>query len=498
MIDHVPDSIRRNKLGDLPWLAGALSRFSARLVGALLMGGALVLHRTWPVDPRVFAGVAAMSLAAGLFVQFHLKHTERLGTAPRNAERAIWATALLAVAGVQVGHIVLDHQALTKAGFLMIAPVVAQAMLVSGLLGPSIGLVAMTVTSLLLAFGGVLGPDMTAAAWVAAAVGAHVVNPMKQRADLLRAVGIQVVAQAVLAICITAVVSDSVLPVLESALWAGIAAVVAVSIFWLGIALLERAFGIVSDWTLLELCSPEHPLLKELCLRAPGTHVHSLGVANLAEGAARAIGANPVLCRTMACYHDIGKSLRPTYFAENQVGENPHDELSPTLSAQIIASHVKDGVELARAHRLPQTVIDGIQQHHGTSLIAYFYSRAVQSGVADDEGRMEGFFRYEGPKPQHKEAAIIHLADQVEAVGRTVKRGQDLDEVIHKVIESSRADGQLDECDLTFKDLRAIEASFIASLSALRHERVAYPNSEGALEDAQDHHPQRVGHAYKA
>jgi len=462
------------------------------------MGVVLVLHRSWPVDLRIFGGVAAMSLAAGLFVRFHLRHTSIPLVRASVAERAIWATSILAVVGVQVGHLALDSQTLAKAGFLMTAPLVAQAMLVSGLFGPSVGLVALTITSLLLGFGGAMSADMTAAAWVAGAVGAHVVNPMKQRGDLFRAMGIQMGAQALLAVCLTAVMTDSVLTVLESAVWAGLAAIAALSIFWIGIALLERVFGIVSDWSLLELCSPEHPLLKDLCLRAPGTHVHSIGVANLSESAARCIGANPVLCRTMAYFHDVGKLARPSYFAENQRGDNPHDDLSPTLSAQIIVSHVKDGVEMAKAIRLPQIVIDGIEQHHGTSLVSFFYSRALDRGVATDDDRLAGFFRYAGPKPRTKECAILHLADQVEAVSRAVKRGEDMGEVVHRIVEASRSDGQLDDCDLSFRDLRAIESSFVASLKALRHERVAYPEQEVLAIDGDHNDPQRHGKAYKA
>lgn len=469
-----------------------------RILGALLLGAVLVIHRSWPVDLRVYAGVAAMSLVAGLFVRFHLRHTSIPVSRAAIAERAIWATSMLAVMGAQAGHIALETHSLAKAGFLITAPLVAQGMLVSGIFGPSVGLVALTVTSLLMGFGGAMTADMTAAAWVAGAVGVHVVNPMKHRGDLLRALGIQMAAQTVLAVCLMAVKTDSVITVLESAVWAAIAGVMAVSIFWLGIPLLERLIGVVSDWSLLELCSPEHPLLKDLCLRAPGTHVHSLGVANLAENAARTIGANPVLCRAMASFHDVGKLCRPSYFTENQGADNPHDLLSPTISAQIIVSHVKDGADLARSHRLPQIVIDGIEQHHGTSLVSFFYTRALEQGVATDDGHLAGFFRYDGPKPQTKETAILHLADQVEAVSRTVRKSEDLASTVHRIVESSRADGQIDECDLTFRELRQIEESFVSSLTALRHERVAYPVQEGESNDAPHLDPERVGPAYKA
>ena len=486
MFDKSP--LSRLHLGPLgtKGLSRLVGKSAVRIFGALLLGAVLVLHRSWPIDARTFGGVAAMSLVAGLFVRFHLRHTSLPLERASVAERAIWATTMIAVLGVQVGHLALDAQSLVRVGFLMTAPLVAQAMLVSGVFGPSIGLVALTLTSLLLGFGGAMSADMTAAAWVAGAIGAHVVNPLKHRGDLTKALGVQIGAQAILAVCLTAVKTDSVWTVMESAVWAGLAAIAALSIFWLGIAVLERMFGIVSDWTLLELCSPEHPLLKDLCLRAPGTHVHSIGVANLAEGAARAIGANPVLSRTMAYFHDVGKLARPGYFSENQISENPHDELSPTLSAKIIVSHVKDGVEMARANKVPQIVLDGIQQHHGTSLVSFFYSRALDQGVSIEDRRLASFFRYDGPKPRSKEAAILHLADQVEAASRTIKRGDDLVEFVRGLVESSRSDGQLDECDLSFRELKTIESSFVASLTALRHERVHYPEQEVPTENDKD------------
>lgn len=476
--------------------AGRVWRALTRVTGALLMGLVLVMHRSWPVDFRVLAGTAAMSLAAGLFLQFHLRHTSLRAAKALVAERATWATALLAAIGVQTAQLALEAQGPSRSGQLLTAPLVAQAMLVSALFGPSIGLVALTITALLLSFSGAMTPELTAIGWVAGAVGAHVVNPMKQRGDLFKALGVQMSAQALLACCMLAVTTDSVRTVAEGAAWAALSGLLAVSVFWLGIALLERIFGLVSDWGLLELCSPEHPLLKDLCLRAPGTHVHSMGVANLAENAAREIGANSVLSRAMAYFHDVGKLTRPGYFAENLGEDNPHDDLSPTVSAQIIVSHVRDGAALAREHKVPQIVIDGIEQHHGTSLVSFFYSKALTQGVAPDDEKLAGFFRYEGPKPQNRETAILHLADQVEAACRALRRDENIADVVHKIIEASRADGQLDESDLTFRDLRLIESSFISSLQALRHERIVYP--ETGTPDGESHSPERIGNGYKA
>jgi putative nucleotidyltransferase with HDIG domain len=320
------------------------------------------------------------------------------------------------------------------------------------------------------------------------AVGAHSVNPLKQRGDLIRAMTVVGSAQIIIGASASAMSSSTVRPVLESAAWAGFAAIVATSIFWFGVAILEKGFGLTSDWSLLELCSPDHPLLRELTMRAPGTYAHSVMVGNLAENAAREVGANAVLARAMAYFHDIGKMNRPSYFIENQRGDNLHDELPAALSARIISEHVKEGLELARQYRLPRVIRDGIQQHHGTSLIAFFYGKALQTQAPTEE--LESSFRYEGPKPQTREAAILHLADSVEALSRVIPRGssEELEIAIRRVIEERRADGQLDECDLTFRDLRVIERSFLRSLGALRHERVEYPEDIAAHVHAKNSH----------
>lgn len=445
------------------------------VLGSLAMGGLLSLHRPWPPDLALLGGVTTMAVVAALFLRYHLRHV-RLSVSPRKAERVVAASALLGVMGVQAVSLAVEAPGLVLTGSAALAPVAASAMLVSALIGPSVSLVGLSLVSLLLGFSGALPAQTVAAAWVAGAVGAHAVNPMKQRSDLIRAVWVLMLASAVIATCLSLVNGLPLVSVAENVLWAALSGVGAVSVFWLGVALLERACGVVSDWSLLELCSPEHPLLRELCLRAPGTHAHSLGVANLAEAAARRIAANAVQCRTMAYYHDVGKLVRPQYFVENQTGPNVHDELSPTLSAQIVASHVKDGADLARQHRLPEVVADGIREHHGTSLIRYFFNKAVESGAAGSES--EAFFRYEGPKPRSRESGILMLADQVEAVARCTPTAE-LAEAVARTVAQSRGDGQLDDCDLTLRELTEIEAAFVETLAALRHERVVYPETGG-------------------
>lgn len=256
---------------------------------------------------------------------------------------------------------------------------------------------------------------------------------------------------------------------------------------------LESLFKRTTDITLLELTDYNHPLLRQQQLDAPGTYHHSLVLAQLAENAANAIGANPLLARVCALFHDIGKTPHAAYFTENQRDNvNPHDGLTPTASAQIIKAHVTDGVELARKHRLPRAVIDVIQQHHGTTLVRSFYLRAVeQSRVPFPVKNLphpmplqpppaESIFRYDGPKPQFKESAIISLADGVEAATRSLRSvsAAQLVPLIDRIVADRIADGQMDEAPVTFEDLNKIKNSFQFTLLNMLHSRVAYPPAE--------------------
>jgi hypothetical protein len=241
---------------------------------------------------------------------------------------------------------------------------------------------------------------------------------------------------------------------------------------------LESAFSITSMIKLLELSNPNQYLLKRLLLEAPGTYHHSLMVGNLAEASAEAIGANPLMVRAGALYHDIGKLKRPEYFVENQRGfENPHDKIAPVLSSLIITSHVKEGVELARESHLPQTIIDFIEQHHGTGLVKYFFGKALEE---DREGNLsEESFRYEGPKPKSREVALVMLADAVEAAVRSLQEpsAKDIENMVRMLIRDKLNDGQLDLCELTFRDLDTIARSFCRVLEGVYHKRIEYPET---------------------
>jgi putative nucleotidyltransferase with HDIG domain len=253
----------------------------------------------------------------------------------------------------------------------------------------------------------------------------------------------------------------------------------ATSIIVLGILpIFEYLFGTITNISLLELADFHHPLLELLIQEAPGTYHHSLIVGNLSETAAGAIGANALLSRVGAYYHDIGKLQKPEYFSENQnKATNKHDTLSPEMSKLVIMNHVKEGVELAKKHRLNPLLIDFIEQHHGNSLVYYFYRRALESPRENQEVKEEGF-RYPGPKPNSKETAIVLLADSVEAAVRAIKNPDStkIEDLVHKVINNKFIDGQLDECDLTLKDLEKISAVFIRLLCGIYHSRVSYPD----------------------
>ncbi len=243
----------------------------------------------------------------------------------------------------------------------------------------------------------------------------------------------------------------------------------------------ERSFDVTTDLTLLELSDTNRPLLKELSLRAPGTFNHSLQVANLAEAAAASIGANALLTRVGALYHDIGKMLKPEYFVENQrPGLNPHDQLKPRMSALIIASHVKEGLEMGRQYRLPRRVLDFIPMHHGTTRIEYFYRKALDEQEAGDSSIQETEFRYPGPRPNAKETGILMLSDGVEAASRSLSdpTHKRLESLIDMIVKARIEDGQLDDTELTFRDLTKIKETFLSLLLGIYHIRVKYPGQE--------------------
>lgn len=354
--------------------------------------------------------------------------------------------------------------------------------------------------------------DLLVLEFLASLVAIHGVHQTRRRNHILRAT---LHAGLVLALAVLLLGLAEGLPPLAflKQMIAGLLACLLCGVLVVGLLpFLENIFKRTTDITLLELTDYNHPLLRLMQMEAPGTYHHSLVVAQLAENAASAIGANPLLARVCALFHDIGKTVKPHYFTENQSdGDNPHDDANPSLSALIIKAHVKDGVDLAIRHKLPRPVIDVIQQHHGTTLIRYFYQRALQAlrkkadsrsplppllGISSEpapavpaSGKTqpplpvsaakpaEQTYRYDGPRPRFKESAIIHLADGIEAAARCLPKvsPQHLGDLIDQIVRDRMNDGQLDESPLTFAELTKIKDSFAHTLLSMLHGRVAYP-----------------------
>lgn len=470
-----------------PWRA-PLALGALAVLMLLLLNGEL---RTLPstILPRTLVAVAQVGLLTAFF---HLTGLLRpTGLALRSPiahstrETGLVLTALIgffSLLGVRAASLVGQGATLhAELGYLAFAPLVAGGMLLSVLIHPLLALYTFAVL-----LGGV-AVTLQLPLYTIAAVGLSgwsailAIAPMRRRNHLFVAGALLSGLLALTAFGVS--FAGAWLDALMSGLWGVATGVGAVALFWLGLTLLERPFRLATPMTLMELASLEQPLLRELRDKAPGTYFHSQQVGQLAEEAALAIGADPLLARVAGYYHDIGKLSKPEFFIENQVGvDNLHAQINPTLSARIIAAHVRDGVELARQHRLPTAVRDIIAQHHGTTLITYFYYQAI-NGRHDPV--LEQHFRYEGPKPQTREAAIVLLADSVEAASRVLGdvTPARLANFVREMIEMRRQDGQLDECNLTFRDLKLIEEAFVRVLVAARHRRIEYPSGDAAEEE---------------
>ncbi len=368
-------------------------------------------------------------------------------------------------------------------------PLAAGSMLISILINPQIAVFSSFTMSV--AMGIMLGNDFsfTLVALSGAIVGIFCTAKVSQRSDLTKAGGIIGSANFLLITGLLLLNNGTPLDILKESPWGMISGILS-SILTIGtLPFLENAFGITSAIKLLELSNPNQPLIRRLMLDAPGTYHHSIIVGNLAEAGAEAVGADSLLARVGANYHDIGKLKRPYFFIENQLtSDNPHDKLSPTLSALIITSHVKDGLEIAQEYRLPQSITDFIAQHHGTTLLSFFYNKALNS--ADEKKTDEGSYRYEGPKPQTREVAIVMLADCAEAAVRSMSKPTPgkIEGLIRQIIRDRLSDGQLDECDLTLKDLDKIATAFSRVLTGIFHTRIEYPDKLKELERKDSNH----------
>jgi len=386
--------------------------------------------------------------------------------------RRLLLLLLLLVLFILAGKLMVSDQ--TTLSYLL--PTAALSMLLTVLLGPQL---AITVTVLFSVIVGFMAGGFLEVA-IYALVGGLIASLSLSRVEKLNVffwAGIYV-ALANLAVILAFRLPKQNYDTVQLLTLAGLSLInggLSASLTLAGFYLLGTLFDITTSLQLMELARPTHPLLRQLLLKAPGTYHHSILVSNMAEEAAGRIGADALLARVGAYYHDIGKTIRPYFFVDNQMaGVNVHERLDSRTSAQIIVSHVTDGLDLAKKYRLPNKVRDFISQHQGTGLATYFYRQAVESegGKVNEED-----FRYPGPKPQTKETAIVMLADSCEAAVRAERPDslEGIEELVRKVIGSKMSDRQLDECDLTLRDLDQVRGAFVKILQGVFHPRVKYP-----------------------
>jgi putative nucleotidyltransferase with HDIG domain len=360
-----------------------------------------------------------------------------------------------------------------------LTPIAMGTMLITILFDMQLGIMLSFLFALLTGVAFDLAFQYVFASFISGLVGAFAVSRVKHRLVIMRAgfliAGINLVTISAMQ-ALTSSTGSELTQYLQSLLY-GIINGVFSAVITIGILpFLESTFGILTPISLLELSNPNHPLLKKLLMEAPGTYHHSLIVGNLAEAAAEMVGADALICRVGAYFHDVGKMKRPLFFIENQMSkDNPHDKIAPTLSHLIITSHVRDGLEMQEEARLPKPIRDICEQHHGTTILWYFYNKALEQ---DKSGSISpDDFRYPGPKPQSKEAAIVMLCDAVEAAVRAMNRPTPnrIESVIHKIVKDRLNDGQLDECNLTLKDLDKVSDAFLRTLNGIYHARIEYP-----------------------
>jgi putative nucleotidyltransferase with HDIG domain len=436
-----------------------------------------------------FLAVATLSLLAATALGLYLATSPLSGVEDwRGLTLVGLVVAITVTAAKFAAPLVLPD---TDRQYLLYAlPVAAAPMLLASLFSLGLGVVVTPIVALLASFAAVYAPEFTgssitkplegvemAMAFMFGSLAGVVMVHRAERLSRYAVAGIVVFAMTWLVLVVFWLLD--VERAAEEVAWITLAAgvngllspVLALAAF-LALAML---LGVTTRLQLMELAQVSHPLLRQLQEQAPGTFHHSMVVGDLAERAAYEVGGDPLLARVGSYYHDIGKTVRPAYFIENQFqdGGNPHDSVEPLESARIIAGHTREGLELARRYRLPPAVRDFIPQHHGTRLVTYFYRKAAQA----DPAVSPSAFQYAGPKPQTKETAIVMLADSCEAVVRSASdRSQErIDQLVDEVIGERLAEGQLDECALTMRDLRKIAASFKTTLAAVYHQRIEYP-----------------------
>lgn len=449
----------------------------------------LMLAR-WPLRLGLGSGglvvlVLASYLIVWRFVDYRAGVFD-LSISRRRAFALVGSAVMVETAVMRLGFIVAlglagqsTHPALSNPAVWSYAiPFAAASLLVTMLVDRQLGLIAGAIASV---FAGLLAPagmHMTAYAFISCSAAVYGIKRYRERQSVTLAglvvAGVNcVTALALLVLTQHPARVSSALAAVGCGIGGGLLTIIFAAG---GVPINESLFGILTDIRLLELSNADLPVLSQLAIRAPGTNQHSHAVGQLAEDACRAIGANALLARIGSLYHDIGKVAAPDYFVENQTGSNPHDRLRPAQSAKIITSHVNYGLRLAKEIGLPQRVADFIPQHHGTRTL-HFFLRKAEEQAGNGEKVCEADFRYPGPKPQFKEAAILMLADSGEAAARSLAHPdpESIRSIVIRIFDAVVSDGQLDECNLTLRELNEIREAIVASLVAIYHGRIDYP-----------------------
>ncbi|MEN8662124.1 MAG: HD family phosphohydrolase [Lentimonas sp.] len=440
---------------------------------------------------------SALLLAVLIYIRQGLKEVSKRNRAIAITAVSILLNLLIVRVIIEIGEIALLNDSPTISMLPYTAPYALAPIIVAVLVGSSPAVLSALIVAVLFGIAQGNSIEFMLIAFLSGVVGSYASSNIRKRSQLVRA---GLIAGATAAIAGAAVgmvngftiglVSQQAMIALIVGALTGIVAAGILPIF-------EQIFKITTEITLLELTDFNHPLLRRMQMEAPGTYHHSLMVANLSENAAAEIGASPLLCRVCCFFHDIGKLVKPEYFTENQRdGINPHDAQNPSMSALVIKAHVKEGVELAQKFKLPRVIVDVISQHHGTTLIKYFYFQAQQkqeveanaaapqkNGKPQEAKKVdESTYRYDGPRPRFKESAIIFFADSVEAASRTLKKVTQpaVEELIDSIFKDRIEDGQLDECPLTFHELALIRRSFTYTVMNMLHVRIEYPKTDKA------------------
>lgn len=411
----------------------------------------------------------AVLVALILFIQFSYIYKERPEVFKNTKLITLISSINIIALGLSMGLNIISPYSI---------PVVCGAILMTILIDYRISLVTNLLNLIFISIIVGFNPSIILLSILSIILGSTAVKKVQQRNDIIYSTGYIAVIIGVLALTIGMISSNNLK---ENFIQTGYTLIGVVLSGILAVGLLpffESIFDVVTNIKLLELSNPNQPLMKKLIMEAPGTYHHSMMVANLAEAAAELVGGNPVIARVGAYYHDIGKTKRPYFFGENQIGrDNPHDKITPNLSTLIILSHTKDGLEMAKEQKIPRVIKDIIVQHHGTTLVKYFYFKAKKEAENPDEIKEEDF-RYPGPIPNTKESGILMLADSVEASVRSITdptKGK-IEEMVNNIINDKLNNRQLVDCDLTLKDVEIIRKSFLKTLDGIYHHRIEYPS----------------------